>query len=478
MIEVRMNTYLKRFFSSDLTITLLLIIGSFLFYQFKAASVPFWYDELFTVFWTQHERIEDVRWVSYWDIAPPGFNIVMHYWNSVFGITESAVRGLSNLCMSIALGFMFLFTKRFFDTKMAAIVVALFITNSLLYFYSNEARCYAFILMLSIFSNFIFAKMILDPKWYWAALLGVVNYYLCYTHYVTVNLIVIQGLFAVFLFRKRLFLWYVLSFIPFYWLMRPFMSRMLDIVTKKQEMNLEKPTLDAMLNFSSAYFNNMYFGLLLCFLLTVGVVIYARKRSEEIGKKQDFVFLFLVCSGLGYIFLTLIMALTKSPIFIYRYMIPSVPGVLILFAFFISKVGSWRNVGIIFAVIVIIGFCTINLNIYKGTNLKRQMEFARKNSSSRVAVISDDIYAFYYYDRALFKHVKNFNQAAATRNVFRVNEPGQLSGFNYWQYDTIIVVANWPYTNESLKGRIMKHFPKCEQFKYTWDGTYTFLYHR
>jgi uncharacterized membrane protein len=478
IVAASINNALKRFFSHDLTITLFLIIGSWIFYGIKAGSAPFWYDELFTVFWTQYDNVDDVKWVSQWDIAPPGFNVVVYYWNHLFGISEFAVRSLCNLCMAVSFGSLFLFTKRFFGARMALIVAALFITNSLLYFYSNEVRCYAFILMLSIISNFIFAKMILDSKWYLALLLGVVNYYLYYTHYVTVNLLVIQGLFAVGLFNKKLFLWYVCSFIPFYFLLKPFLPRAMAITMQKQEMILEKPTPGVIWKYSVDFFNNGYFGAFLLVLLGIGAIVYFRRPIVTVEKKEKAVVWFLVCSGLGYVLLTFIMAIIKSPIFIYRYMIPSVPGILLLFAFFISRIGSWRTAAAITSIILIAGFCTINTNIYKGTNLKRQMEFAHNYRSPRTAVITDVIYASYYYDKEIFKQVKDLSKTAARNNMFEINKAHELDGFNYWKYDTIFVVANWAVTNENVKGRLTKHFPKYERLKYRWDGTFTFIYHR
>jgi uncharacterized membrane protein len=469
----------RKLFSNDLVITLLLIAVAWIFYAINAGTSPFWFDELFSVYWTQYENVEDVKRVSYWDVGPPGFPVIVHYWTKMFGITEVAVRGLSNMCMAISFGLLYFLTKRFFDLRMAIIVSILFITNSFLYYYSNEARCYAFMLMLSIISNFVFAKMILDPKWYWAILLGVVNYYLYYTHYVIINLFVIQGFFAVICFNKRLFVWYVLSFVPFILLLLPFMQRVIDILNGKVVNNFDAPTVDTLTLYLSGYFNNRYFGLFLLTLLIVGIVVYFKNRNRVSASKPTMVFWYLVCSGIGYIVLTYIISVFKSPIFNFRYMIPSYTGVMVLIAFFVSRVSRSRVVfGAATLSILIFGLCTISLNTYKGSNAKRQMAFAKSKSSPKTAIITDNALLAYYYDIEAFKQVPDIKGALQKLGVYEMWDASSLHGFDYWKYDSVIVVASWGNTNDLLKGKLSKHYPKCEQLVYHWDGCFTYVYHR
>jgi hypothetical protein len=321
--------------------------------------------------------------------------------------------------------------------------------------------------------------MIMDAKWYWAILLGVVNYYLYYTHYVIINLFVIQGLFAVICFNKRLFGWYIISFVPFILLLLPFMQRVIDILRGNVVNNFDAPTLSTVATYLSGYFNSKYFGLFLVALLTMGVVMYIKNRNRASSSKPTMAFWYLVCSGIGYIVLTYIISVYKSPIFNFRYMIPSYTGILILLAFFISRLSASRLVfGTIATGILVFGLCTISLNTYKGVNIKRQMAFARAKSSPKTAIITDNALMAYYYDINAFKQVPDVRGALAKRGVYEMWDRSGLKGFDYWKYDSIIVVASWGNTNALLKDKISKHFPKCEQLTYPWDASFTYIYHK
>lgn len=128
--------------------------------------------------------------------------------------------------------------------------------------------------------------------------------------------------------------------------------------------------------------------------------------------------------------------------------------------------------------ILVFGFATINLNTYKGMNLKRQMAFAKSKMSPKTAIITDNGLAAYYFDINAFKEVPDVRAALLKRGVYEMWDASYLNGFNYWRYDTVIVAATWGNTNQLLKGRLLKHFPNTKQIVYSWDACNTFIYYR
>ncbi|MBL7936589.1 MAG: glycosyltransferase family 39 protein, partial [Bacteroidia bacterium] len=118
---------------------LIVLIASVLFYSSQIIAAPLWYDELFSLFWSQLNSPDEVKSVSNWDVAPPGYNLLLHYWTSIFGIKELAVRGLSCLCTSLMVSLLYLLTKKLFGNISALFVLALCLTNTTVFFYANEA---------------------------------------------------------------------------------------------------------------------------------------------------------------------------------------------------------------------------------------------------------------------------------------------------------------------------------------------------
>ena len=232
--------------TKDTLVVLAVIIINVLFRLINIDKYDLWYDELFSLFWAQYDKIEEVINVSYWDVAPPGYNIIVHYWIKTFGISAFSIRFLSCLAMSISAGVVYFISKKTFGLKTALIVFILFLTNSNLFYYSQEGRGYACQMLLVSISSLIFLSLLKENKWYlslfYSILLGSINYYLFYTHFATLFLFVGQTFFAIIYFKNNLLNWYVVSVgVLVYWL-TPFLPRVLELIKSNgQNFWLAKP---------------------------------------------------------------------------------------------------------------------------------------------------------------------------------------------------------------------------------------------
>jgi uncharacterized membrane protein len=436
---------------------------------------PLWYDELFSLFWSQLNTIEDVKKVSTWDVAPPGYNILMHLWTKVFGLSSFSARLLSCVANALSCSLLYVFVKKTFNLKTALIVVVLFFTNSTLFFYANEARCFSFLMLLSVISSFLFVELMNKPKIIYVITLGVVNYYLFYTHFSIIFLFAAQFLFAVCYFKHHLLNWYLWSCFIFVGLLLPFLPRVLELAgSNGQNHWVPKPTPKILEEYLSGYFNNLYFGLFLLFLLFVGILQLIKNR-KSIKLKPEF--LYFLLSGVGFIIMCYVESVYKAPLFLKRYLMVSIIGVFIVFSYLISLINLFKySYLLVFVSIFLCGALTINLSTDKGMNIERQMAFVKQQKTATTAVFTDNDLGIYYYDVNIFKQTYDLKNTLNKNDIFQVYDTTSLINIDFSRYDKIVVANTWPNSNNSIKSWLMKKYPNIKEYLYPNDGCQTYIY--
>jgi len=95
---------------------------------------------------------------------PPLYYIFMHYWISLFGNSEFSLRLPSALFAIVSIPTLYRFGIRIAGRK-AGLLASLFLTISVFHlFYSQEARVYSLLLLLSLFSMSIFHLLLSRPN--------------------------------------------------------------------------------------------------------------------------------------------------------------------------------------------------------------------------------------------------------------------------------------------------------------------------
>jgi uncharacterized membrane protein len=102
-----------------------------------------WRDEAFSYLLAK-EPISKMLPLTAGDFSPPLYYIVLHYWMSIFGTSEVALRSLSTLFFVLTFYVIYLILTEIFKWPKIKTVLAfiLFILNPFLNFYAAEARMY------------------------------------------------------------------------------------------------------------------------------------------------------------------------------------------------------------------------------------------------------------------------------------------------------------------------------------------------
>ena len=151
------------------------------------------WDEPFSVFHSQLEIGQIVDLLSEGN-NPPLYEIMLHYWTKLFGLSEFSVRFPSLIFSSVTAVIVFLTGRRHFSLPVAITAALLFSFSNYQVFFAHEARVYAFFGMMAAASMYVFldvcSKQIFSNRN--LILLILFNTVLIYAHYFGFFILFIQ----------------------------------------------------------------------------------------------------------------------------------------------------------------------------------------------------------------------------------------------------------------------------------------------
>ncbi len=119
-------------------------------------------DEPFSVYFSQFNFSTIIRELSKGN-NPPFFEIILHIWIKIFGISELSVRMLPYFFSSISVFFIFKIGQ-FFSTKVAIVSSIIFIFSNYQIYFAHEARVYSLFVLLTCISIYAFLNLVSQPK--------------------------------------------------------------------------------------------------------------------------------------------------------------------------------------------------------------------------------------------------------------------------------------------------------------------------
>lgn len=143
---------------------------------------PVWDDERHTIALAGMTPAEIVRSLST-DVHPPLYFHVVRWWGRAFGVSAESLRGFSAVC-GMAILPALLFAGRSLVGREAALAACLLTSFSPIHIhYSAEARSYAFVELLVLFSTLATVRLSREPNWQWAVAYVATMSAALYTHY-------------------------------------------------------------------------------------------------------------------------------------------------------------------------------------------------------------------------------------------------------------------------------------------------------
>lgn len=182
---------------------LLIFILSLLLRIFWLDAESLWLDEGASVKFA-NLRIDEIIKSTKADAHPPLYYIILHLWIKIFGDSEASVRFPSVIFGVITVIILYKLCVKFWDNEVA--LLSSFLTGISVFqvFYSQEARMYALLCLLSVLSFFYFLLILKDESISHYIAYSIVTILLLYTHLYSFFIILAQLIFVVFYEKKKL----------------------------------------------------------------------------------------------------------------------------------------------------------------------------------------------------------------------------------------------------------------------------------
>lgn len=153
----------------------------------------FWFDEANTSLLLRFPPGKMLGLIPQTESTPPLYYCVAWVWSRVFGDQEAALRSLSALAGVLVIPVAYGTAARLISRRAGVICAALAACNPLLIWYSQEARSYELLVLLTAAAMLAFALVRADPRCRWVVLWVAASGLALATHYFAVVAIIPQA---------------------------------------------------------------------------------------------------------------------------------------------------------------------------------------------------------------------------------------------------------------------------------------------
>lgn len=425
----------------------LLVLANLLVKGFYLGSNALGGDEPFSVYHAQMDAFSIVRLLSMGN-NPPLYELLLHVWIGLGGISEWWVRLPSLLFSSVTVLFIYKIGAKFLNKRVGLYAGILFICSNYHVLFAHEARVYALLGMLAVVSMYCFLELtqalpeqglLLGWKSWPANLkrsgicLIFVNVLLIYAHYFGFFILFVQATYL--LFQRSLLLAYwkqwlagvallLLFYLPNVWVL---VQRFLQ--TSSQGTWVKPPDgVDTLYNMFWQFSNAPVVTVLVLLVLVSALVKYVlvRKRLKTTTAQGLVVFwfvgIFFVMFGISY----------AVPMFLDRYLMPAALAfglVLAMASDFLIQRSNWRYA--IPVMICLLFAFSLKPNISNKREVAKavnQVKALQKPGSVVIFCPKDFMLTYaYHYDRRLFESyntvdiLANIDSGLQAQNVYGVD---------------------------------------------------------
>jgi mannosyltransferase len=163
----------------------------------------FWFDEATTWQIVAHGLGHVLHQVPQTESTPPLYYVLLWCWSRVFGLSEAGLRSLSAVFGTATIVVMWAIGRRLASERAGLVAALLTAANPLLVWYSQEARAYALLLLMSAVSVLALARVLSSPTRGRVLAWGVSGAVALAAHYYAAVVIVPEALWLAFALHRR-----------------------------------------------------------------------------------------------------------------------------------------------------------------------------------------------------------------------------------------------------------------------------------
>jgi mannosyltransferase len=174
----------------------IVLIGLFLrVYQLGTQST--WYDEAWSVWLSRMSVPQIVDIAARFDSHPPLYYFILHYWISLFGTSDFAVRLLSAVFGVLAIPMIYVVGRQLFNKEVGLLSALILALSSFNIWFSQETRMYSLMVLFALLSMYFFLRLLQRNSLAMSAGYLISTTLLVYTHYYGSFVVIAQNVYIV-----------------------------------------------------------------------------------------------------------------------------------------------------------------------------------------------------------------------------------------------------------------------------------------
>jgi len=438
------------------------------------SSQPISHDEPFTIYHAQFDFLNIIHYLKNYN-NPPLFELVLHFWIKVFGISPFAVRLLPMIFSSLSVIYIYKIGMLLYNQRIALVSSLLFTFSTFQIYYAHDCRVYSLFLLLTLLSFFFFFKLIKDQTLTTVYLVCFIltNALLVYAHYFGFIVWFLQiGMALVWFLKskqifKNVFISYTISMLLYAPQLILVISHFLD--SAKNGTWLKSPNgLESIYNMFWSFCNAPVVTVLIMILLVAALIKYIIIRKKTVVNiYTKYILVWFIIP-----FIAMFLVSYKVPMFLDRYLIFITPAFYILMALSLNFLFKSPKIYYTISAIVILLFAmTTTINPFKKRLINNTINFIAKNKTPNTLILVcpfDYITTFAYsYNQKYIRNINQDSEYASLDNqlksdhIYFVNDIDYTADSVLQQFDTILYLdagADFAMPNNMIKKVLSAHF--------------------
>jgi len=342
---------------------------------------------------------------------PPLYELFLHFWIKICGISEFAVRFPSLVFSSVAVWFIFRIGHRFINYRVAIYASIIYIFSNYHILLAHESRAYALLGMLCAMSMYYYFNHLTNKSrttWNLVFLI-LTNVLLIYTHYFGFIVLFLQ--FGYLLFSPKLLKenlrFLIINIACILLTALPFLSILIDRLTISSKGTWVQPPggIDEFFHFFRLFSNSPVGAAVTLILLLVGMVfVFFIRKNEKQRTVRNVVFIWSMLT------IVLMFAISFSiPMFLDRYLMVGAIGLTLAIAISADVIvsnGKWKYV--VPVTICLLFMAASKPNKGNKREVRQVVERIKslRTDKNTLVVVTPYIYSLnvaYYYDQNIFR---------------------------------------------------------------------------
>ncbi len=276
------------------------------------------------------------------DVHVPGYHILLHYWQLLFGNDIFAARMMSLMFFVLLIPAVFMLASYTFNRNVGLFAALLVTLSPFMDWYGSEARMYSMLAFITVVHQLFFMKLYQEGRavhWVWFTLTAIAG---MYTHYFFAFVILAEVLFYAFTWRKfaapKALVKFglsgalvVLALVPWLWYVIQLgtASNTQPSLTEPSSIDLFNTYAQFIFGFQVDALNTILVSL---WPIVVLLAFFALQKNRKTSNEAIFFVLAAIVPVVG----AFIVSVTVRPFFQSRYLIVALPALMIFLAWILS----------------------------------------------------------------------------------------------------------------------------------------------